>query len=74
MGLELWWSSFWDLDSERQVGFGVGRIPWIAIAEYAQAHDFDAEQVEDLFYFTKEMDDAFLKYQAKESKAKSKVK
>lgn len=70
LGLELYYSAFWDLTTCRQLGFGAaGAIPWSAIKDYAVAFDFDEEQAEDLFYFIRKMDNAYLEfYKPKEEK------
>lgn len=62
LGLMLYMQAFFDLDSERQVGFSVGRIKWSAIRDYADAFEFDAIQTEDLFYFIKELDKVYLEW------------
>ncbi len=48
--------AFFDLDSERSHAMGVTLIPWSAIRNYAEFHDFDEEQTSDLIYFIRKMD------------------
>lgn len=69
-GLELYLSAFFDLDSERSHGNGPMPIPWSSIKSYAAAFDFDEEQTEDLFYFTKALDDLQMKRVSEKMKAK----
>ena len=61
LGLELYLQAYFDLDSERSNGMGVGRIFWTSIADYAKAFDLDEDQTDDLFYFIRAMDNANLK-------------
>jgi hypothetical protein len=42
--LRLEWAAFWDLTTDRQIGFATGPIPWSAIDRYAARYripDFD---------------------------------
>lgn len=64
MGLELYYDAFWDLNSCREVGFGLGPIPWTSIKDYAITFEFDTEQFEDLYYFVRSMDDVYMKFHA----------
>lgn len=59
-GLELYFQAFFDLDSERNHGMGLTRIPWSSVSKYAQFYDFDEDQTERLFYFISAMDSAHL--------------
>jgi hypothetical protein len=67
LGLELYYSAFGDLNSCRQMGYGEGPIPWNAINEYAVLNDFSDEQSEDLVYFVRELDVAYLKHRSDKS-------
>jgi hypothetical protein len=68
MGLELYWDAFWDLSTCRVSGFGAGPIPWLAMREYALTFGFDEEQMDDLFYFVRVMDNEYLNHYAKKEK------
>ncbi len=61
LGLGLYFNAFFDLDSERSQGFALGRIPWLAIKQYAKHYDLDDEQTDCLIYFIRAMDVAHLK-------------
>lgn len=63
LGTELYLEAFWDLDSCRGVGLGLTAIPWSAVMDYAQAYELDAEQTEDLVYFVRVLDTAYLQHQ-----------
>lgn len=68
LGMELYYDAFWDLTTCRQVGFGAGAIPWASVRDYGLTFEFDEEQMEDLFYFIRVMDNAYLEfYKPKES-------
>lgn len=60
-GLELFYSAFWDMNSERQIGFGaVGRIPWSSIEAWADRHDLTWNQREELHFVLGKMDREFI--------------
>jgi hypothetical protein len=59
-GLVFYLEAFFDLDSERSQGMGLGRIPWIAITQYAEYYGLDDEQTDSLLYFIKALDSAHL--------------
>lgn len=66
-GLSLYLQAFFDLDSERPIGFTSGKIPFRAVLVYADFYEFDREQTEDLLYFVRNMDDTYLKWLAKKT-------
>jgi hypothetical protein len=70
LGLELYYGSFWDLSSCRVTGWSLGPIPWTAIHDYARAYGFDEEQTDDLIYYVRELDIAYLQYEHKKAKQK----
>lgn len=62
------WNAFWELSTERQVGFGVGEIPFRAIVTYADrygVHDLDA--FDEFRALIRAMDDVFLTKVASDS-------
>lgn len=65
LGLELYWDAFWDLSTCRTSGFGAGPIPWLAVREYALTFEFDEEQMNDLFYLVRRMDNVYLEHHKK---------
>lgn len=70
MGLELFFSAFLDLDRDRPSGWTMRPIPWTVIIDYAQAYNIVDEQREDLLYFVRAMDKAYMAYVAKKEKRK----
>jgi hypothetical protein len=66
-GLLFYLQAFFDLDAERSQGMGTGRIPWLAINQYAKYYALDEEQTECLIYFIREMDSVHLKRLREES-------
>ena len=68
LGLELFYNAFWDLDSCRNSGWGMGPIPWLAMRDYATTFGFTEEQEEDLYYHVRLMDNAYLDFYDKGSK------
>lgn len=59
LGLELYYGAFADLNTCR----AEGPISWLTIDEYAQRRGLCGEQKEDLFFFVREMDNAYLEFQ-----------
>lgn len=69
LGLELYLNAFFDLDAERPSSFDIGSIPWSKMKDYACFYDFDEDQTEDLIFFIKRMDAAYIKRQKAKQKA-----
>lgn len=67
-GLELFLTGYLDLDSDRQTGWSVGRIPRMAVTDYCHSLDLNVDQTEDMQYHVREMDVVYLKYMKKKNK------
>lgn len=67
MGLSLYYTAYFDLTSDRSVGMGEGPIPWTSIERYCDAFGIEGEQREDMHFFLREMDRAYLGHRAKEA-------
>lgn len=74
MGLELFYHAFFDLNTCRPVGMALCPIPWLCMRDYARTFEFDEDQEERLYYFIRQMDDAFLQYHDKKAKSEMKTK
>lgn len=61
-GLELYLSSFFELNSCRQIGFGEGPIPWTAIFDYCERLGIIGDQRDDMFYHIRSLDNAYLEH------------
>lgn len=57
--------AFWDLDSERSFGMGLGPIPRSKILAYAVEMELDQEGESDLLFLIRAMDNWHLKSQNK---------
>ena len=56
------WRAFWELSSDRSVGFGVGPIPFTAIARYADRYGVgERDAFERFLELIRGMDAAYLK-------------
>lgn len=64
--LQIYWTTFEDLGSCRQVGMAVGPIPWTAINEYGKVYGFTEEQVRLCTWYIRELDTVYLKHLAKD--------
>lgn len=67
--LGLFMTAFWDLSNDRQVGQALGPIPWSSINRYADTYDFDEELREDLHMILRDVDRAYIDFQAARAKA-----
>lgn len=67
-GLDLYYGAFFDLNSCRMSGWAEGPIPWTSIKDYCIAHELDDEQIEDMFYLVRAMDNAYLDFHLKKAK------
>lgn len=65
----MYMTAFHRLSTCRQVGMGLGPIPWNSIGEYATMQELDQEHTEALYYFIERMDAAFLDWSSKQSKS-----
>lgn len=64
--LQFTWSAFWDLNTDRPVGMGVGPIPFTAIDRYADRYGIEGLDAFDaLRELIRAMDDAYLTWSAK---------
>ena len=72
LGLELYYNAFWELSTCRSTGWGLGPIPWLAMREYALVYELTEDQEEDLYYFIREMDNAYVAYHNKDKPGKGK--
>lgn len=70
--MEFYYDAFFDLTSERSVGFGEGPIPITAIFRYAQHYEMNHDEEADLVFFVRALDSAYLKYRAAKEKKKNK--
>lgn len=73
LGLELYYGAFCDLDSDRSFGWSAGPIPWTSIRRWADTYGVTGDQFNDLVYFIRAMDAAYLSYcKAKEKNSDGK--
>jgi len=67
-GNDLYLYAFYDLESERVNGMGIGSIPWSRIDYYATANSFDTEQRIALHHCVAHMDQAYRTHMSKGGK------
>lgn len=73
-GTDFAWEAWSQLDSDRPVGMGVGRIPWTAIDRYAARHGVDEpDDFDELVELIRAMDDVYLKHVGEEQERASKA-
>lgn len=71
-GLECYYAAFLDLNSCRALGpHGEGAIPWTTISQYASFHNYQGEELEDLFYHTQRLDKVYLDWSIKKAKERA---
>lgn len=66
-GLSMYWEAFSKLGSCRQIGMGIGPVPWTAIEAWADAHGYDDDHREDLHYHVEALDAVYMKHANKSS-------
>jgi hypothetical protein len=72
MGLELFYGAYVDLDGDRPAGWSTRPIPWGVIRDYGSAYGITGDQLDDLFYFIRAMDKAYIEHLNKKAKQKKK--
>ncbi len=70
VGLEIYWKAFSDLSSDRDVGMGIGPIPWRAIHEWGLRNNIRGDDFERLVLMVRGLDAVYIEKQAKKSKGK----
>lgn len=74
MDTDDWYlGAFWVLSTSRQVGFGLGPIPWNRIHQYATVKRLDEEATELFVEVILAMDKAYLEWEYAEAEAKRKA-
>lgn len=66
-GLEVYLAAFWELTTTRNTGMGLVPISWTAVKEYADASGLD---LDDLLYFIRSLDGAYMAHKAAKSGSK----
>lgn len=69
-GLEFAFNAFFELNGDRQSGFGVGRIPWHVLDAYGRRHGLADDELEDFTHHLQEMDSEFLAYNEEQRAAR----
>lgn len=67
IGLRFYLECFFDLDSERDEG----PIPWSRIVGFAQYHELNWEETDDLIYFVRRLDTVISKHRIDKIKSKT---
>lgn len=66
LGLDLFIDAFWDLEHDRVWASGMSAVPlplaWSALHNYALYHELAGEAYEDMLYFLREMDSAYISH------------
>jgi len=71
-GLEIYLKAFWDLSTCRQMGMGLGPIPWLSIQEYVTILGGDEDFQEDFCHYIRRMDGEYLAWCSDKNKATTK--
>jgi hypothetical protein len=71
-GLDIFLQAFWDLSTCRQMGMGLGPIPWTATREYVTILGGSEEFQEDFHYLIRRIDSAYLQWASENTKDKPK--
>ena len=68
VGYRWLWEAFNALDSCRVNAMSVGRIPWTAVQQYAEAHKLDEEETWTLHEVIQHLDSLFISHHAEKQK------
>jgi len=61
--LSFYLTAFFDLSSHRPLGFGgEGAIPTMAVFEYGRWFDFTLDELEDLLFYVRRLDNVYLEH------------
>lgn len=71
-GLEFYLKAFWDLSTCRQMGMGLGPIPWLSIHEYGKLTCNTEESYEDFQFHIRQLDSAYLNWASEKNKVTTK--
>src|SRR5690606_27200047 len=71
-GLEVFLEAFWDLSTCRQIGMGLGPIPWTSVQEYCRINGGGEDFNRDIHYHVRQLDIAYLEWANKNSKETTK--
>lgn len=69
-GLDFYWRAFNDLSGDRDIGMGIGPIPWCAIHDWAVRHQVYEEDFDRLVLILRGLDAVFMERQGAKSKKK----
>jgi len=73
-GLEVYMGAFWELSTERAIGFSVGQIPVSKIEEYGERRGYDPITLNIFKQMIRTMDAAYLTWLTNEREKKAKTK
>ena len=66
-------AAFWELNTCRQIGFGVGPIPWDKMVDYAQFHGLEDDVARAFVQIIRQMDGVYLIWKGEEMEAERKA-
>ena len=69
-GLDLYWKAFQDLSADRDVGMGVGPIPWSAMNAWGVRNHIKGDDFERFVLVLRGMDSVYMTHQSKKAKSK----
>jgi hypothetical protein len=70
-GLDFYMRAFWQLSTERQIGFSVGPIPVSKIEEFGEKRGYDPITLDIFRHLIREVDAAYLDWLTKEREKKN---
>jgi hypothetical protein len=71
-GLEIFLQAFWDLSTCRQMGMGLGPIPWTSVQEYCTINGGSEEFNRDMHFHIRQLDAAYLAWCSDKNKESAK--
>lgn len=67
LGEDFFFEAFWSLHTTRNLGMGMGPIPWDKIVEYGFFHELDRDMLHAFVSIIRAMDNAYLEWQAEQA-------
>lgn len=72
-GEQFYLEAFWELSTERAIGWSIGPIPWRAIRSYGYDAKLDDDVLRVFCRVIRELDEVYLKWQREEQGRKTEV-
>jgi hypothetical protein len=73
-GLDFYFTAYRELRYDRPIGMTLGPIPWSSVVRWGELHGLDVDEIGDLEYCIRAMEQAVSDFQQQREQKKSNVK